>query len=556
MKDPDDAAAHLDLSVARRRTRASKPKVRTGCLTCKIRRVKCGEEKPACLRCTSTGRTCDGYDKGAPSRHRTQETLRSLEIAKREFLKTYQWNDAFRSMRPLIADIDGTETERRFFHKFRTVSSGGLANHVLNFTDFFARICPQMSHQDEAVKHAMVALGAAYHQFQIPEGASPTDCDEVEVFTIEQYTKSLSKLQKHVASPSDDSTRLFLVCCLAFICLESLRSNHTAALTHLRNGLNIIGSLPDCYFEFLADDNKASRGVYSGDLDMQDIIMIFARLEISASFFADQVKPVIAIKSYNLRKMYDGSEMQDFKDLWDVHKQELAYFRDIHGRMYETDGRSGDLEFWSRPEESAQQFRLAARTRKLELLFKRFMSSPKAPRPGTSEYFSLHVDWLHFRCASLFLNGMTGLDPETLQAKCPEPAKSDQAIIKEMFVTGNMLYQNYHKRSRTQKARGYTYDAGIVGPLYYVSISSEDATIRNKSLKLLREIHVREGFWDGPEMQNLVKQVGQAIEGEKWPFEEVPRTLTGLGSVPGIYDTLARLDLSSDSESPDSRISA
>ncbi|KAF7516418.1 hypothetical protein G7054_g14160 [Neopestalotiopsis clavispora] len=36
-------------------------KVRTGCLTCKLRKVKCDEGKPACDRCTSTGRKCDGY---------------------------------------------------------------------------------------------------------------------------------------------------------------------------------------------------------------------------------------------------------------------------------------------------------------------------------------------------------------------------------------------------------------------------------------------------------------------------------------------------------------
>src|SRR2546430_8793957 len=27
----------------------------------RIRRVKCGEEKPHCLRCPSSGRVCDGY---------------------------------------------------------------------------------------------------------------------------------------------------------------------------------------------------------------------------------------------------------------------------------------------------------------------------------------------------------------------------------------------------------------------------------------------------------------------------------------------------------------
>lgn len=44
-----------------RRTRKAHKKVRTGCLTCKVRRKKCDETRPACDRCTSTGRRCDGY---------------------------------------------------------------------------------------------------------------------------------------------------------------------------------------------------------------------------------------------------------------------------------------------------------------------------------------------------------------------------------------------------------------------------------------------------------------------------------------------------------------
>ncbi|KXL49376.1 MAG: hypothetical protein FE78DRAFT_67750 [Acidomyces sp. 'richmondensis'] len=36
-------------------------RVKTGCITCRIRRVKCDEKKPACFRCVATGRHCDGY---------------------------------------------------------------------------------------------------------------------------------------------------------------------------------------------------------------------------------------------------------------------------------------------------------------------------------------------------------------------------------------------------------------------------------------------------------------------------------------------------------------
>lgn len=52
-------------------------KVRTGCITCKIRHKKCDETKPACRRCTSTGRKCDGY---APV-GRPRQAQRNSEIS-------------------------------------------------------------------------------------------------------------------------------------------------------------------------------------------------------------------------------------------------------------------------------------------------------------------------------------------------------------------------------------------------------------------------------------------------------------------------------------------
>ncbi|KAH8648558.1 hypothetical protein BX600DRAFT_116313 [Xylariales sp. PMI_506] len=42
--------------------RRGSQKVRTGCATCKILKVKCDEKKPFCDRCTNTYRQCDGYE--------------------------------------------------------------------------------------------------------------------------------------------------------------------------------------------------------------------------------------------------------------------------------------------------------------------------------------------------------------------------------------------------------------------------------------------------------------------------------------------------------------
>ncbi|KAJ3492653.1 hypothetical protein NLG97_g5246 [Lecanicillium saksenae] len=66
------------------RTRKWAPKTKTGCKTCRIRRVKCDEGRPACKKCISTGRTCDGYEtpaapSGSPPSLSTDQLMRLLD---------------------------------------------------------------------------------------------------------------------------------------------------------------------------------------------------------------------------------------------------------------------------------------------------------------------------------------------------------------------------------------------------------------------------------------------------------------------------------------------
>ncbi|KAF2725955.1 hypothetical protein K431DRAFT_280682 [Polychaeton citri CBS 116435] len=53
-KSVDDADEALKARLARKRTK-------TGCLTCRRRRIKCGEERPICKNCVKSKRHCEGY---------------------------------------------------------------------------------------------------------------------------------------------------------------------------------------------------------------------------------------------------------------------------------------------------------------------------------------------------------------------------------------------------------------------------------------------------------------------------------------------------------------
>ncbi|PMD18899.1 hypothetical protein NA56DRAFT_705935 [Hyaloscypha hepaticicola] len=51
----------LSGSEKTKRTRKPVKRERTGCITCKIRRVKCDVTKPMFQRCQKFGTKCDGY---------------------------------------------------------------------------------------------------------------------------------------------------------------------------------------------------------------------------------------------------------------------------------------------------------------------------------------------------------------------------------------------------------------------------------------------------------------------------------------------------------------
>ncbi|KAF2774355.1 hypothetical protein EJ03DRAFT_346967 [Teratosphaeria nubilosa] len=55
---PDDITA----AQAVLKARLSRKRTKTGCLTCRKRRIKCGEERPVCKNCIKSKRHCEGYN--------------------------------------------------------------------------------------------------------------------------------------------------------------------------------------------------------------------------------------------------------------------------------------------------------------------------------------------------------------------------------------------------------------------------------------------------------------------------------------------------------------
>lgn len=199
------------------RVRAFKPKVSTGCKTCKIRRVKCDEGKPSCKRCSSTGRKCDGYFySGVPSGTTTR--LTPPTATNQNLHSTKSSIDVSPSLTFLDTNIEQRSFD--FFHQntIPQLSSifGSPSWKQLN------RLLLQAAYHEPAVRHASVALGALHETFELSSRPLLSSNEETTntQFAVQQYVKALGYLVNPAIRRGKPAADVALITCILFVCFE------------------------------------------------------------------------------------------------------------------------------------------------------------------------------------------------------------------------------------------------------------------------------------------------------------------------------------------------
>ncbi|KAH0428588.1 C6 zinc finger domain-containing protein [Colletotrichum camelliae] len=447
---------------------------------------------------------------------------------------------AMRILRPLAADIDGTHTERLYFHRFRRVAEAGLCNHVTNLTSFWSRLAPRLSHTDEAVKHSIVALGSAYHIYQ--SGIRQNNCSslprDLEIFTIQQYGTAMSKLSSYAHVPMRDRITVTLLCCISFVCIEALRNNWRPALTHLSNGLRIIESLPMSTLNELRNIRPAHEWEKETEelLGMDYILRLFATWEVSCALFAENFKPFISIKLYEGREL-DDTPPDEFQSITQAHRVVVQYTRDVFALVWLTREHQGDDEFWSQPIPQRQHEILTQKGNSMAGLFERFLATPQAPPAGTGGYESICLDKLHYKCARLLCYNLRQKPHQ--RSQCPRVV----ARYAELVSIASLLQHGLTTRQKETAAlpRSFTLDIGIIPPLYFIIVSCGDPVVQQRALQLLQNYPQQENFWNGNSVRNLLRTAENINCGPAHLLEEVPNSLAFGKGIPALYEKLQEL---------------
>lgn len=270
------------------RKRASTPRSKTGCITCKlvallgassgsvaandfklrIRRLKCGEERPSCYRCVKSGWQCDGYEHVSSLPASTIVPLPSI-LPRTPPLSPCPPPSLYT---PTIAqNLD--DLEQYYFQSFIDEVSVQLQGHD---AFFWRGLALQESVETFSVRHGLVAIGA------LAKSTGKTVCGNYQLdttqgthreFALQQYQKAIRGLRESIPCLEEEKgVRTTLVSCLVLAFFDNFIGNGGFALQHIRYAREVL----------LNSNMLLPATITLEDQEKDKLVSMFLRLDMQA----------------------------------------------------------------------------------------------------------------------------------------------------------------------------------------------------------------------------------------------------------------------------------
>ncbi|KAJ5144070.1 uncharacterized protein N7515_002857 [Penicillium bovifimosum] len=419
----------------------------------RIRRVKCGEERPSCLRCSSTGRKCDFEERPSPS---------TVSIISPSALSS-NTNTVWRERRAFA-----------YYFEFAASSVGGGLD-----LDFWRTIVPQVCRDEPAVWDAIIAISALFETSKQGLDAfsqrkkGPDSLSQSHQDALGWYSRSVSAVRQRIERGSVDIF-VGLISCVLFICIEAVQGNAEGALQLYRQGVQLILTMRPQIASGAIPANKAA-------LLEETIIPIFVRLAAIAPAIAGT--PVTA-----LLRDTEISSAQTFDSLR-AARQGIVYLA-VEIPLFERDCMKHLIQphVTRVPEEFiTQAFSLGARLRNWHIAFENLMHRLRGKgvlsmqQIGTSALLSSYHDMLF-----VMLQTCTSLSLMQFDAYLP----NFQNIVEQSTIALEASIRS----DGTQPP--FTFELSVGLPLWFTSVRCREPRTRRAALALLHRSPHIQGFYE------------------------------------------------------------
>ena len=440
-----------------------------------------------------------------------------------------------------------------YFQLFRTHT----ARELSGFFDsvFWTQTVLRECHYEDAIRHAVIALGALYKTLEqssasppgsptstssaVSPSASPVHHWQV---AVRQYSEAIKSVVA-LSSQNQRSHRILLMASVLLACFDSFVGDHRQAINQIQNGLRLL------------DQVRGERLPGTQSPVEDELVQMFTRLAIQAKSYdmAFHFPQPYVIRLTPQAPSYASppaspppgppravipvrfGTLLEARLAWDALCETMLRFTETLFARSSSGGPMGilpralkqygagfkaQLDAWSAafahildnrfgPGISAQEKAGIAVLKMFQvmgqLLFLMTFHDSEAAFDAFRPQFALIVD---------LATEVVGDEERRAAAKrCPDPARCVHRMLAPDSSGTGGRYRAFHIKP------SFSADLGIVPPLYVVATKCRDSDIRRSAIQLLRSSSRREGMWDS-QLSGLIGEWVASIEEEPLASEE------------------------------------
>ena len=367
------------------------------------------------------------------------------------------------------------ETEWRAIQHFQRYSGPALSASF--DSDFWNAVVLQVSSSELPVRSAVIAFSSLHECYESHKQKDNTRsqvlnrANEVRRYGLTYYNAAVRQTMQLLDNKDPKSCHISLISCLLFICLELIQDNYAASITHLTGGLQLLN--------FCEKFQREEPLLPSISALSNQVKQFFCRIIVQSLFLGDThyavsmipkqscvEAPTVISSVSKARDMLDTLFLSSYHFLQPIYANSYNDYEDLKLRQTQL---LNELQNWYR-------------------LFRELL----AAQGQLTTKDSTGIILLEIHHVSLYIMLDTALDKsKTLWSDPTSP------FLRIINLSASLLPPAGTSSPTVSKLSHYSFDLGIIGPLFYTAIKCWDPSIRSEALTLLRhsEIPYREGMW-------------------------------------------------------------
>ena len=365
----------------------------------------------------------------------------------------------------LTATLPEASGERSHFYFFKQRTAPELSGYL--DAEFYNAIMLQMSRNQPAIRHAVIALGALHESVKTHDRVR----SDLKTLSLRHYTKAIQELAKSSKERSQ-SVCVTLICCVLFIWIETLQKNHSLRMQQLTAGLKI---LSEWQRDVVAFGSTTSEDV---QFIQKQLVPIFTRMDLQGVSFEHGRTPQLALhlrlenpRSRGIPAAFTSvAEARDWEDV-------ILYW--LHNAMR---GHKECLQPGRLPVQVEGQLLLE----QWDLALNEFLRVKQ--NISDSEIRACNILRIYQKISVIMLGTRMSrkeMDYEPFNANMEDIMDILESLFEASRGTGAL--DGYQ----------FSFEMGVVAPLFYVSSKCVDQEVRTKALMMLLKCPRKGGVWDG-----------------------------------------------------------